>query len=182
MVEVLCGRRDPGFQYERELRLCQLKLWLLQDDPYFKSIRDAAMIFVAAMLSKKMDVLRKQNSEDPPVSILQRILKSSEYRTLFNFGFVRPRTLYSLTLDLSFQHIDEMVKREADKRRCLNQLTHWRLRLAKTSGYKATLTAGLDAYEADCSEATGEGLASPTKGIGRTTLKEIRVARRTRGP
>jgi hypothetical protein len=152
VVEVLCGRRDPRFHYERELRLCQLKLWLLQDEPDFKSIQDAAMIFAAAMLSKQMVDLRKQNSEDLPVSILQRILKSSEYRTLFNFGFVSPRTLYSLTLNLSFQHIYEMVDRDADKRRCLNQLTHWRLRLAKTSGYKANVNADLDAYEAACSE------------------------------
>ena len=143
MVEVLCGKRDPLFRYERELRLCQLKIWLLQDDPDFISIRDAALIFAAAMISKQIVILRKKNPEDLPSSILLRTLKNSAYRTLFNFGFVTPCTLYSLTLNLSFQHINEMANEDADKRRCLNQLTYWRLRLAKTDGFKAGVKAAL---------------------------------------
>jgi hypothetical protein len=53
MVEVLCGKREPLFRYERELRLCQLKIWLLQDDPDFISIRDAAQ----ETLLKSTDIL-----------------------------------------------------------------------------------------------------------------------------
>jgi hypothetical protein len=30
-VEVLCGQRAPLFRYEKELRLCQLKIWLFDD-------------------------------------------------------------------------------------------------------------------------------------------------------
>jgi hypothetical protein len=163
MVEVLCGKRDPLFRYEKELRLCQLKIWLLQDDPDFISIRDAALIFAAAMISKQIVILHKKNPEDLPYSILQQVLRSSEYRTLFNFGFVTPCTLYSLTLNLSFQHINEMANEDADKRRCLNQLTYWRLRLAKTDGFKAGVKAGIDAYEAARSVATEADLTLPTK-------------------
>jgi hypothetical protein len=103
-------------------------------------------------------------------------LSSSEYLALFNFGFVAPRTLY-LTLNLSFQHIDEMAKRDANKRRCLNQLTYWRLRLAKTSGLEANVTTGLDVYEAARSVAAETGLTPPTKKVGRTILKKIRRER-----
>jgi hypothetical protein len=177
MVELLCGKRDPLFQFEKELRLCQLKIWLLQDDPDFKSIRDAAMIFAAAMISRRTVVLRKRNPEDLPDSILQKVLSSPEYVTVFNCGFIAPCTLYSLTLKLSFKHIYEMMKDDADKRRCLNQLTYWRLRLAKTSGFEANLTTGLDAYEAACSVVTGTGPTPPTKQFGRTILKEIRRKR-----
>jgi hypothetical protein len=95
------------------------------------------------MISKQIVILRKKNPEDLPSSILLRILKNSAYRTLFNFGFVTPCTLYSLTLNLSFQHINEMANEDADKRRCLNQLTYWRLRLAKTDGFKAGVKAAL---------------------------------------
>jgi hypothetical protein len=70
-----------------------------------------------------------------------------------------------------------MANEDADKRRCLNQLTYWRLRLAKTDGFKAGVKAGIDAYEAARSVATGTGLTPPTKTIGRTILKKVRRER-----
>jgi hypothetical protein len=101
MVEVLCGKRDPLFRYERELRLCQLKVWLLEDDDDLKSVQNATMIFAAALISRRMIVLRNKN-EGLPSSVFKRVLRNSGYRTLFNFGFVAPGTLYSLTRILSF--------------------------------------------------------------------------------
>jgi hypothetical protein len=163
MVEVLCGKRDPLFRYERELRLCQLKIWLLKDDPDFKSVQGATLIFAAALISRRMVVLRKKNLEGLPSAILLRILKNSAYRNLFDFGFIAPRTLYSLALNLSFHDINEMAHTDADKRRCLNELTQWRLRLAKTDGFKAGVKAGIDAYEAARSVAMEADLILPTK-------------------
>ena len=63
---------------------------------------------------------------------------------LFNFASPPPLNLYDLLLkSLSFKDVCHWAAKDADEIRCLNELTRWRLRLARTEGFKPTLNAGL---------------------------------------
>jgi hypothetical protein len=171
-VELLCAQRPPLFQLESELRLCQLKTWLLDDAKDFTSVRRTAMTFAAAIIATRMVQLRRKRRHEPPSSRLMTALSDRDYMTLFNSAFPPPLHLYTLLLkSLSFEDVSHWAAKDADEIRCLNELTRWRLRLAKTEGLKQTLTAGLDAYEA---------ARDPAKDYGKNKLKGFHKARARR--
>lgn len=149
-VELLCAQRFPLFQLESELRLCQLKAWLLDDvKKDLISVRRTAMTFAAARLAARTNKIRRTRPQEPPSSRLMIALRDPDLGILFDFAFPPPLHLYSLLLEsLSFKQVFDWAAADADEIRCLNDLTRWRLRLAKTEGFKPTLNAGLYAYKA----------------------------------
>lgn len=148
-VEVLCAKRPPLFRFERELRLCQLKAWLLDDvKKDLISVRRTAMTFAAARLAARTNKIRRTRPQEPPSSRLMMALRDPDLGILFDFAFPSPFHLYTMLLQsLSFKDVSYWAEKVANDISCLNELTRWRLRLAKTEGFKPTLNAGLYAYK-----------------------------------
>lgn len=168
-VEVLCAERPPLFRFESELRLCQLKAWLLDDAKDLISVRRTAMTFAAAMIARRMARIRPTHL--PPNIRLIIAVSDANYGCLLNFAFPPPRHLYSLYTTYSFKQVSDWAAEDAHKIRCLNDLTRWRLRLARTEGFRPTLKAGLDAYE---------DARDPAKDYARSKLKEFHTGRARR--
>jgi hypothetical protein len=168
-VELLCAKRAPLFRFERELRLCQLKVWLLDVGDDLISVRRTAMTFTAAIIGRMMARIRQKRPHHSPGVRLMTAL--SGHMMLFNFTFHPPLHLYSLYKTYSFTAVSNKAAKDAEKIRCLNEVTGWRLRLAKTAGLKQTLTAGLDAYDA---------ARTPAKDYGKNKLKRFHKARARR--
>ncbi len=147
-VEVLCSTREPEFRYERQLRLCQFKVWLLAHGSDRDSVRNGSMSYAAAMISRKMRWLRRKYPDEVQSSLLERALKNSDYRFLFNFAFIHPRTLYNLSDISPFSAIFNDVMANERHIRDLNELTLWRLRIAKTEGLRTALNKAYNAYDA----------------------------------
>ena len=175
-VEVQCAERDPLFRFERELRLCQLKTWLLDVGDDLSAVRRTAMTFAAAMIARRMARILPKHPHGSPTHLPPNIrliiaVSDANYGSLLNFAFPSPRHLYSLYTSYSFKQVSDWAAKDANEIRCLNELTKWRLRLAKTEGFKPTLNAGLDAYEA---------ARDPDKDFGTTKLKGFHKARARR--
>lgn len=148
VVEVLCGTREQGFRYEKQLRLCQFKLWLLGYGVHWRALRQGGMIYAAAMISKKMRLLSKKRPDDLQGALLQRTLNDPSYRHLFDSVFLHPHTLYDLSECSSFETVRDYVTAHKRHVRDLNELTHWRLRIASTRGLTTALNKAYNAYEA----------------------------------
>jgi hypothetical protein len=170
-VEVLCAQRPPLFRFESELRLCQLKAWLLAEGDDLATVRRIAMTFAAAMIGRRMAQVRRKRNGEAPSSHLIIALKNPDFRILFDFAFPPPSNLYSLATGYSMKDVSDWPAADADKIRCLNELTRWRLRLAKTERFKPTPRAGLDAYEA---------ARNPDNDFGITKVKEFHTGRARR--
>jgi hypothetical protein len=169
-VELLCAKRDPLFPYETELRLCQLKAWLLGVGDDLSAVRRTAMTFTAAIIGRMMARIRQKRPHHSPGVCLMTALM--DQMMLFNFASPPPLNLYDLLLkSLSFKDVCHWAAKDADEIRCLNELTRWRLRLARTEGFRPTLNAGLDAYEA---------ARDPAKDYGKNKLKRFHKARARR--
>jgi hypothetical protein len=70
VVEVLCGTREPVLRYEKQLRLCQFKFWLLGHGVHWRALRQGGMIYAAAIISRKMLLLSKKHPDEPQSSLL----------------------------------------------------------------------------------------------------------------
>ena len=170
-VELLCAETAPLFRFERELRLCQIKTWLLDYGDDLNAIQRTAMTFAAAMVGRRMARIQPKLPRKSPSSRLMIALTDPDLRILFNFAFSPPRHLYGLFGCNSFKQVSNWAAEDKDKIRCLNDLTRWRLRLARTEGFRPTLKAGLDAYET---------ARDPAKDYARSKLKEFHTARARR--
>jgi hypothetical protein len=132
-VELLCAKRAPLFRFESELRLCQLKAWLLDDAKDLISVRQTAMTFAAAMIGRRMARIRPKHPHEspthfPPNIRLMIAVIDANYGSLLNFAFPPPRHLYSLYTSYSFKQVSDWAAADADKIRCLNELTRWACR------------------------------------------------------
>jgi hypothetical protein len=176
-VELLCGRRKVEFQYEKELRLCQFKVWLLEDDKDLNSIRDGGMIFAAMAVSAKMRDMRAKHIGSSPSAILESVLKVPAFRLLFDYGFADPKTLYDLSKKLPVALIHDSALESASDVSSLNMLTLWRLRIAKTVGLTTSLAKGVKAHMTAIEDAAEEeGKAASVKGKRKDkVLRDTRI-------
>jgi hypothetical protein len=148
VVEVLCETRKPEFRYEKQLRLCQFKVWLLSYGSHWKSVRRGGMIYAAAMIGRKMRWLRKKYPDELQGPLLKRTMTISDYRCLFDSVFIYPDTLYNLSECPSFESFCDDVISNKKHIQDLNELTHWRLKIAVTRGLTTALNKAYNAYDA----------------------------------
>ncbi len=181
-VELLCAKRASLFRFERELRLYQLKAWLLGAGNDLSAVRRTAMTFTAAIIGRMMARIRpKRPHHSPGVRLITAL---SDQMMLFDFAFPPPRSLYALYESYSFKQLFDRAAEDAKDINCLNELTRWRLRLAKTEGLKPTLNTGLFAYKAARKAAGSLPKDAPDKKRhkkhARTTVSRVHRARARR--
>ena len=88
-VELLCAQRPPLFRLESELRLCQLKAWLLDDvKKDLISVRRTAMTFAAARIAARTNKIRRTCPQEPPSSRLIKALRDPDLGTSLRFRFL----------------------------------------------------------------------------------------------
>jgi hypothetical protein len=172
VFRVLSGIRDSKFEYEPELRLFQLKIWLLSDDDDSRSLNDSAALFASIMLRRRIRLQHKRSPGATPSEVIDAVFEKQAFRELYDIAFPYPRTPYFLSLKLSLVHLRGEFKKSRDAIAYLNQLTELRLRLHATEGYPSSLNAALD-LDGKFREGTRTGFA-------RTNLAEVHRARQTR--
>jgi hypothetical protein len=172
MFGVLSGACDPKFHYEPELRLFQLKVWLLSVDDDPSSLNDSAVLFASIMLRRRIRLDHKCSPEATPSELIHAVLKRKAYRELYDAAFPYPSTPYSLSLKLSLMHLRGEFNGSRDAIDYLNQLTELRLRLHATEGYQFSLNA---AQELDVKLKKGK-----RTGFARTNIAGVHRARQTR--
>lgn len=150
IITVLCGTRDPAFDYEDLLSLFQFKLWLQQEFDDTQCFSDAAAQFAMMTLTREFNLLRGRQPELPPSQALIQILNEEMTAKLFNASMNRKGLFYNLYNDLSLAQFAENFDVQRSKIQSLNVLTTLRLWICKTPDIAHTLTQALDAYERGC--------------------------------
>ena len=141
MFRVLSGARDRAFRYEPELRLFQLKVWLLSDDDDSSLIKNSAVLFASIMLRRRIRLDHRDLPEATPSYFISAVLKRKAYRDLYDAAFPYPCTPYSLSLKLSLAKLRREFRESEKEIDHLNRLTELRLRLHATERYQSSLNA-----------------------------------------
>jgi hypothetical protein len=93
MFRVLSGFRISKFEYEPELRLFQLKIWLLSDDDDSRSLNDSAALFASIMLRRRIHLHHKRSPEATPSELIDAVFKKQAFRELYDLAFRIPAPL-----------------------------------------------------------------------------------------
>jgi hypothetical protein len=172
MFRLLSGARGPKFFYEPELRLFQLKVWLLSDGKDVTSLDDSAVLFSSIMFRRRIRASHGRLPEATPSELMVALFKAENYRELYDAVFPYPRTPYTLSLKLSLADLARKIGESEAAIEHLNRLTEIRLRLHATGGISYSLN---EARDLDTKQKKG----TRTK-FARTNLSKVRHARQTR--
>ena len=172
VFRVLSALRDPEFEFEPELRLFQLKIWLLSDDDDTRSLDEAAALFASIMLRHRIRLDHRRLPKATASKLIDAVFKREDYRELYDAAFPPPCTPYYLSLNPSLKDLRYEFKKSRDAIDYLNQLNERRLRLHATGKYSFSLN---QARYLDAKLKEGQH----TK-FARTNLSKVRHARQTR--
>ena len=89
VFRVLSGARDPEFVFEPELRLFQLKIWLLSDDDDTRSLNDSAALFASIMLRRRIRLDHRRSPKATASELIDTVFKREDYRELYDAAFHR---------------------------------------------------------------------------------------------
>jgi hypothetical protein len=171
VFRVLSGAQDSEFKFEPELRLFQLKIWLLSDDDDSRSLNESAALFASIMLRRQIQLSHKVSPKTTASELIDRVFKREDCRELYDAAFPPPRTPYYLSLNPSLRDLRYEFKKSRDAIDHLNRLNELRLRL-RASGKSFSLN---QARDLDAKLKKGKH----TK-FARTNLSKVRHARQTR--
>jgi hypothetical protein len=170
VFRVVSGARNPKFFLEPELRLFQLKVWLLSEGN--KSLDESAVLFTSIMLRRRIRLDHRRLPEATSSELIDTVLQREALRQLYDAVFLPPRSPYSFSLKLPLADLRSKFRHSREAIDYLNQLTELRLRLHATEGYPFSLNA---AQELD-----GKLPKGTRRGFARTNLAKIHRARQTR--
>jgi hypothetical protein len=171
MFQLLSAARDPKFVFEPELRLFQLKVWLLSSGKDSKSLNDSAVLFTSIMFRRRIGLDHRQLPGATPSELMDTVFENEIYRELYDVAFPFPLTPYTLSLKLSLGALRSGFGKSQEEIDHLNLLTEIRLRL-HAGGHSYSLN---EARYLDAKQKKG----MRTK-FGRTNLSKVRHARQTR--
>jgi hypothetical protein len=81
VFRVLSGIRVSKFEYEPELRLFHLKIWLLSDDDDSSSLNDSAALFASIMLRRRIRLEHKRSPEATPSELIAQYSRSKLFES-----------------------------------------------------------------------------------------------------